>query len=59
MVKAVRADYTPPLGDLRVMGLGDQIWVYPGASNSKDWSRLQDAIGAAVARGAEVLQKAA
>jgi len=48
--------YAAPLGDIRVMGLGDVIVVCPNATQRKDWGRYQDAIGQAVARGAEVRQ---
>ncbi|MFF4610340.1 hypothetical protein ACFY1Q_11815 [Streptomyces albidoflavus] len=54
MIRVIRSDYAPALGDLRVMGLGDIIVVQPGATSRRDWPRYQDAIGQAVARGAEV-----
>ncbi|MEU5361116.1 hypothetical protein ACFY9R_26525 [Streptomyces albidoflavus] len=54
MIRIIRPDYAPALGDLRVMGLGDIIVVQPGATDRRDWPRYQDAIGQAVARGAEV-----
>ncbi|WP_330478660.1 hypothetical protein OG301_26645 [Streptomyces platensis] len=58
MIRVIRSDYAPALGDLRVMGLGDVIVIQPGAAQRKDWSRYQDAIGGAVSRGAEVHQTA-
>lgn len=58
MIRVIRSDYAPALGDLRVMGLGDVIVVEPGATDRKDWARYQDAIGGAVSRGAEVRQAA-
>lgn len=44
----------PGLGDVRAMGEGDTLWLYPGVEKRKDWSRYADAIGGAVSRGAEV-----
>ncbi|MFD3573827.1 hypothetical protein [Streptomyces sp. NPDC058644] len=56
MIRHIRPDYAPALGDLRVMGLGDVIVVRAGATERKDWARYMDAIGQAVARGTEVLR---
>lgn len=54
MIRIIRSDYAPPLGDLRVMGLGDVIVIRPDAARREDWGRYQDAVASAVARGAEV-----
>ena len=58
MIRHIRHDYAPALGDLRVMGLGDVIVIRPDATKRRDWPRYQDAIAGAVARGAEVHQTA-
>ncbi|MCX4572309.1 hypothetical protein OHB41_03730 [Streptomyces sp. NBC_01571] len=44
----------PALGDVRQMGSGDTLVILPSATQRRDWGRYQDAIGQAVARGAEV-----
>lgn len=54
MIRVIRKDYAAALGDVRVMGLGDVIVIRPDATQRRDWPRYQDAIGQAVARGAEV-----
>jgi hypothetical protein len=54
VIRIIRSDYAPALGDLRAMGLGDVIVVQPGATERKDWGRYLDAIGGAVTRGAEI-----
>lgn len=56
MIRTIQPDYAPALGDVRVMGRGDVIVIRDGAKDRKDWGRYQDAIGQAVARGAEVLR---
>jgi hypothetical protein len=54
VIRHIRSDYAPALGDLRVMGLGDVIVIRRDASQRRDWPRYLEAITAAVARGAEV-----
>ncbi|MGW5637137.1 hypothetical protein [Streptomyces sp. NPDC003832] len=51
----VAQDQATPLGDLRAAGSGVVIKLYPGAAERKDWGRYQDAIAAAIGRGAEVV----
>mgnify|MGYP001167113941 CR=1 FL=1 len=50
----IRPESAPALGDLRRLGAGDTIFVFAGATQRPDWGRIQDAIGSAVARGANV-----
>jgi len=50
----IRPESAPALGDLRRLGGGDTIFVFAGAAHRPDWARIQDAIGSAVARGANV-----
>jgi hypothetical protein len=54
VIRHIRSDYAPALGDLRIMGLGDIIVVRNDAFLRRDWPRYLEAIAAAVARGAEV-----
>lgn len=42
------------LGDVRVLGAGDTVWITPEAVQRKDWARYLDAIASAVSRGADV-----
>lgn len=58
MQRVIRPDYAAPMGDIRALGLGDVVVVYPGSEQRKDWGRLVDATAAAVSRGAEVLRGA-
>ena len=51
----VAEDQATPLGDIRRASAGEVVKLYPGARQRKDWGRYQDAIAAAVARGAEVV----
>jgi hypothetical protein len=44
----------PSLGDVRAAGEGVTLWLVHGVAQRKDWGRYQDAIAAAIARGAEV-----
>jgi hypothetical protein len=44
----------PAMGDIRMMGQGDVIWLYPDVEDRKDWGRYLDAFAAAITRGAEV-----
>jgi hypothetical protein len=47
-------DSAPPLGDLRLMGQGDSIFLRKGWTERKDGARYADAVMTAVARGADV-----
>lgn len=44
----------PAIGDIRVLGEGDTIWLTPEAPQRRDWSRYLDAIITAVSHGADV-----
>lgn len=44
----------PALGDIRLMGAGDVVWLAEGVEERKDWGRYLDALASAVTRGAEV-----
>lgn len=44
----------PALGDLRHAGPTDDVYVRPEASTRKDWPKLWEAVGVALARGAAV-----
>lgn len=54
MVKLIRHDAAPPLGDLRRLGKGDIIWVTDKARDRKDWPRIVSAVADAVSNGADV-----
>ena len=45
----------PALGDLRIAGPDDSIYVRPDATERRDWGRYWDALGVAFARGAHVV----
>lgn len=47
------ANAAPALGDVRAMGPGDSLLIFPDANQRADWSRYADAIGGAVSRGAD------
>lgn len=47
----------PALGDLRRLGVGNVIVIGAGATSRPDWGRYENAIGAAVTRGAEIRQE--
>lgn len=50
----VSAESAPALGDIRVLGEGDTVWLRPGVEARKDWGRYVDALVAALMHGAEV-----
>ncbi|MGP3940489.1 hypothetical protein [Streptomyces sp. 6N106] len=50
----IRQESAPALGDIRSLGEGSWIYIFPNAKERKDWGRYLDAIGHAVARGASV-----
>lgn len=54
MVRQVSRNTAPAMGDVRRMQTGDVLIVHADARKRADWSRFQDAIRHAVARGAEV-----
>ena len=47
----------PALGEVRRQGRGDVIVVGADATSRPDWGRYENAIGAAVTRGAEIRQE--
>lgn len=47
----------PAIGDIRIMGRGDTIWLHANVEQRKDWGRYADAIAQALARGAEVRRR--
>jgi hypothetical protein len=54
MQRIIRSDYAAPMGDIRNLGPGDEVLIYPGADQRADWPRLQDAVNVADNRGAEI-----
>ncbi|QBZ73402.1 hypothetical protein SEA_HEATHER_32 [Streptomyces phage Heather] len=44
----------PPLGDVRLLGSGDSIFLRKGWTERTDGARYADAVMSAVARGADV-----
>lgn len=54
MDKQISDTNAPAMGDIRLMGAGDTLWLISSAKARKDWPRYTDAIGAAVTRGADV-----
>lgn len=56
MISFISKDSAPALGDVRALGRGDALVISVDATQRKDWPRYQEALGQAVARGAEVHQ---
>jgi hypothetical protein len=54
MDKRITKEAAPSLGDIRVMGEGDTLWLEPDVWNRRDWGRYVFVIAEAVARGADV-----
>lgn len=54
MIRRISKAQAPALGDVRLMGPGDTVVVDLDAVDRKDWTRYQDAIRAAMSRGADV-----
>ena len=54
MDKQISAEAAPGIADVRNMKREDTLWILAGAEQRKDWARYAEAIGGAVARGAEV-----
>ena len=48
-------DYAPALGDVRTLKPGDTVYLKPGATDRRDWSRYADALTNAITRGASVV----
>lgn len=44
----------PALGDVRRAAHGDVLWLVPGVTQRRDWSRYAEALAQAITRGAEV-----
>lgn len=55
MNRRISKDQAPALGDIRCMKAGDTIVVDLDSTERKDWTRYQDAIRQAMARGANVI----
>lgn len=55
MIHTVSATSAPALGDLRIAGLGDVVYVRADASDRRDWGRYWEALGVAWVRGADVV----
>ena len=47
-------DIAPALGDIRLLGKGDSIFLRHGWTSRRDGARYADAVMAAVMRGADV-----
>jgi hypothetical protein len=56
MIRTIRKDQAPALGDIRDLGRGDTIVVTHDANQRKDWGRFASAIADAVTQGADVRQ---
>jgi hypothetical protein len=53
--RILSASAGPSMGDIRCMQRPQTLWLTADARNRRDWSRYQDAIGAAVARGTNII----
>ena len=51
----INADQAPAPGDIRALGEGSVILLYPSARDRQDWTSILSALPSAIARGAEVL----
>lgn len=54
MLRPIRKDYSPALGDIRAMGGGDEVVISPSARERKDWPKIVAAVADAVSKGAGV-----
>ena len=54
MDKYITRTSAPPLGDVRRYRRGVTVWLSTDADTREDWSRYLDALGSALARGADV-----
>jgi hypothetical protein len=52
--RAVKVGAMPAMGDVRLMGEGDTLWLEPPIRESAEWCRYVDAVRHAVSRGADV-----
>ncbi|MFE0326298.1 hypothetical protein ACFW08_05715 [Streptomyces sp. NPDC058960] len=51
---AIDAAMSPALGDIRAAGEGDLIYIRPEATTRRDFPKIWEAVGVALARGAFV-----
>lgn len=51
----ISADQALAPGDIRSLGEGAVIMLYPSARDRQDWTSILSALPSAIARGAEVL----
>lgn len=50
----IKAGVLPAMGDVRVMGDGDTLWLERPIRESAEWCRYVDAVRHAMSRGADV-----
>lgn len=53
-VLRISAEHAPAIGDVRQVGAGDTVVLSADATSRPDFPRYMDAVGIALARGAEV-----
>lgn len=51
----ISADQAPAPGDIRALGVGAVILLYPSARDRQDWTSILSALPNAIARGADVM----
>lgn len=54
-VRLIDDAMSPALGDIRAAGPDDLIYIRPAATTRKDFPKLWEAAGVALARGAQVV----
>lgn len=54
-IHTIGAANAPALGDVRAAGPGDLVYILPDATSRKDFPKLWEAAGVALARGAQVV----
>ncbi|GGV54280.1 hypothetical protein GCM10010245_85790 [Streptomyces spectabilis] len=56
MIYELSADYAPPIGDVRELSAGDELWLMPGWKTRPDWLRYLAAAAHAMGRGCVIRQ---
>lgn len=58
MIHEIAADHAPPLGDVRELSAGDELYLCGGWRKRPDWPRYLDAAAHAMGRGCVIHQGA-
>ncbi|MFJ9207485.1 hypothetical protein [Streptomyces sp. NPDC102264] len=58
MIYEISAESAPPIGDIRELSAGDELFLMPGWKERPDWIRYLAAAAHAMARGCVIHQGA-